>query len=147
MFLTAVGHLGVRLPVERIVRAVEARHRVWFVTVDGAQEFCHTGADLAGEFCDLYLAGCHKWLRAHQPMGVGFYGRARSRGVVDGVLARALGAGELDDPLLGLSGRVEADAAGGGTETANLLPLFAARGAAGDAGPAVAPGLAGDLDR
>ncbi|MBX9623411.1 MAG: aminotransferase class V-fold PLP-dependent enzyme, partial [Gemmataceae bacterium] len=145
LFLTAVGHLGVRFPVERVVRAIESRNRVWFVVVDGAQELGHTGADLAGGFCDLYLAGCHKWVRAHHPLGVGFYGRARSRGVVDGVLARMVAAGDLDDPLLGLSARLEADAPAGGTETANLLPLFAARGAAGDARPAVAPGLAGDL--
>ena len=33
LFLPAVSNLGVRLPVERIVRAVEASHQVWFVVV------------------------------------------------------------------------------------------------------------------
>ncbi|HEX4614248.1 MAG TPA: aminotransferase class V-fold PLP-dependent enzyme [Urbifossiella sp.] len=74
LFLSAVSNWGVRLPVEPIVRRLEASHRVWFVVVDGAQEFCHTPGRLGAEYCDLYLAGSHKWLGAHHPMGLGFYG-------------------------------------------------------------------------
>jgi hypothetical protein len=39
LFLTAVSNLGPRLPVERIVRAVETAGRTWFTVVDGAQDF------------------------------------------------------------------------------------------------------------
>lgn len=87
LFLSAVSNWGVRLPVERIVRRLEAAHRVWFVVVDGAQEFCHTSGRLETEYCDLYLTGCHKWLGAYHPMGLGYYGRLRSRRALDELAA------------------------------------------------------------
>ncbi len=133
LFLTAVSHLGVRLPVERIVRALEAAHDLWFVVVDGAQDFCHASADLRNEYCDLYLAGCHKWLGAYHPMGLGFYGRRRSRGLVETVLADMAARGDLDDPLLRFSTQLEGGPLDWATETVNLAPLFSCQGAAGDA--------------
>jgi hypothetical protein len=133
LFLTAVSHLGVRLPVERIVRALEAAHELRFVVIDGAQDFCHVGADLRNDYCDLYLAGCHKWLGACHPMGLGFYGRRRSRGVIETVLEQLLQAGEVNDPLLLLSTQLEGDRLDGRTETVNLAPLFAGQGAVDDA--------------
>ena len=134
LFLTAVSNWGVRVPTERIVRHLEAAHRLWFVVIDGAQEFCHTPGRLETEYCDLYLTGCHKWLAAYHPMGLGFYGRRRSRGVVDTIAAHMTQAGDLDDPLLRFSGQLESDAHDGANETVNLTPLFTARGAVEDAG-------------
>jgi selenocysteine lyase/cysteine desulfurase len=133
LFLTAVSHQGVRLPVERIVRALEASQTLRFVVIDGAQEFSHVSADLRNEYCDLYLAGCHKWLGACHPMGLGFYGRRRSRGIIETVLDRLLGTGEIDDPLLRFSAQLESDRLNGRTETVNLAPLFSSQGAATDA--------------
>jgi hypothetical protein len=135
LFLSAVSNWGVRLPVERIVRRLEASHRVWFVVVDGAQEFCHTPGRLETGYCDLYLAGCHKWLGAHHPTGLGFYGRPRSRREIDAVVANMTEAGELDDPLLRFSAQLETGAHGA-METVNLMPLFTARAAVADAGAA-----------
>lgn len=132
LFLTAVGHLGVRLPVERIVRAAEAAGEVRFVAVDGAQEFCHTRAPVRAGCCDLYIAGCHKWLAAHHPMGLGFYGRPRSRTVIDTTLESAIADGTIDDPLLALATKLETNDLGGAGETVNLVSLFTARAAAGD---------------
>jgi hypothetical protein len=139
LFLTAVSHLGVRLPVERIVRRLEAAHEVWFVVIDGAQDFCHASADLRSEYCDLYLASCHKWLGAYHPMGLGFYGRRRSRGVIETVLSHLTAAGDLDDPLLRFAAQLEADALDGTSETVNLTSLFSCQGAVADA---LAPGQA-----
>lgn len=90
LYLTAVSNLGVRVPVERIVRRLEARHTVRAVVVDGAQEFAQFPDPAAAGVCDLYLAGSHKWLSGYHPLGIAFYGRRRSRGRVDTMLASEL---------------------------------------------------------
>jgi selenocysteine lyase/cysteine desulfurase len=132
LFLTAVSHLGVRLPVERIVRAAEAVGEVAFVVVDGAQDFCHSPGPVRTGYCDLYLAGCHKWLSAHHPMGLGFYGRCRSQTVINIVLKRMIDDGTLDDPLLMFSDQLEKGVTTGTGETVNLAALFTARAAISD---------------
>lgn len=133
LFLTAVSHLGIRLPVERLVRTLEAAGELRFVVVDGAQDFCHVSADLGHEYCDLYLASCHKWLQGFHPLGLGFYGRRSSRPVVERVLQHLLTNGDLDDPLLRFTTQMERGSMDGETETVNLLPLFSGQGAACDA--------------
>jgi selenocysteine lyase/cysteine desulfurase len=130
LFLTAVSSDGIRLPVERIVRSLEARCRVKFVGVDGAQDFCHAGADL--RCCDLYLAGSHKWLGAYHPLGIGFYGRRRSIGRIETTLVTMTACGDLDDPLLRFSGRLEAGSLAGLAETVSVAPLFSCQGAVDD---------------
>jgi hypothetical protein len=134
LFLPAVSNWGVRLPVEPIVRRLEAVHRVWFVVVDGAQEFCHTPGRLETEYCDLYLTGCHKWLGGHHPMGLGFCVRPRSRGTIDTIATHMTDAGDLDDPLLRFSAQLEAGTRGA-IETLDLMPLFTTRAAVEDACP------------
>ena len=134
LYLTAVSNLGLRLPVDRIVRAVEAVAEVWFIVIDGAQDFCHVSADLRNEYCDLYLAGSHKWLSACHPMGLGFYGRQRVRSFVETVLSHLVQTGKLDDPLLRFSSQLEATAGlDGRSETVNLASLFSCQGAVADA--------------
>ncbi len=147
-FLSSVGHLGYRLPVGAIARRLGGRGGMRFVVIDGAQEFCHVGADLAGEYCDLYLAGCHKWLGAHHPLGLGFYGRRRSVPVIETLLQYLIATGEIDDPLLRFTGQLESAALDGASETVNLAPLFSSQGAVCDAlAAAAAPAsrLAGRL--
>jgi hypothetical protein len=133
LFLTAVSHQGVRLPVERLVRSLEAVAEPRFVVIDGSQEFCHVTADLRHEYCDLYLAGCHKWLQAYHPMGLAFYGRRRSRFMIETVLDHLVSKGELDDPLLHFSTQLETDRLDGRTETVALACLFSCQGAVADA--------------
>ncbi|MBX9578871.1 MAG: aminotransferase class V-fold PLP-dependent enzyme [Gemmataceae bacterium] len=133
LFLTAVSNLGVRLPIERVVRSLEAAGAVRFVVIDGAQDFCHAPADLRNDYGDLYLAGSHKWLGAYHPMGLGFYGRPRSRSFIETVLALLVAGGGLDDPLLRFSTQLEDDALDGTTETVGLAPVFACQGAVADA--------------
>ncbi|AMV24036.1 Aminotransferase class-V [Gemmata sp. SH-PL17] len=132
LFLSAVSNWGVRLPVERIVRCLEARRRVWFVVVDGAQEFCHVPGRLDAEYCDLYLTGTHKWLGAHHPMGLGFCGRRRSQVVIEMTATDLVAAKVLDDPLLRFSAQLE-EGQDRAIETLNLTPLFTARASAHDA--------------
>jgi selenocysteine lyase/cysteine desulfurase len=133
LFLTAVSHLGFRLPVERVVRTLESARELRSVVIDGAQDFCHASADLSNEYCDLYLAGCHKWLQGFHPMGLGFYGRRRSQEVIDTLVKRLLASGDLDDPLLRFTTQIEGASLDGDTETVNLIPLFSCQGAVEDA--------------
>jgi hypothetical protein len=124
------------LPVGRIVRQLEATREVRFVVVDGAQDFCHASADLRDEYCDLYLAGCHKWLRAYHPLGLGFYGRRRTQGYIETALDHLTATAEIDDPLLRYTAHLEADTPAAYSETVNLGPLFACQGAVVDEGAA-----------
>jgi selenocysteine lyase/cysteine desulfurase len=139
LYLTAVSSLGVRTPVERIVPRLEASGGVRAVVIDGAQEFCQVRPSAAVGHCDFYLAGTHKWLGGYHPLGVGFYGRGRSRGRVETILGELLAAGDLDDPLLRFTAGLEAGDPGRVEETVNLAALFAAHGAAADALNAAAP--------
>ncbi len=132
LFLPAVSNLGVRLPLEAIVRSVEAEHEVRFVVVDGAQDFCHAGADLGSGFCDLYLSGCHKWLGAYHPLGIACYGRRRSVGVIATTLGHLTATNEIDDPLLRFSAHLESDDFEPPAETVSVVPLITCRGAVED---------------
>jgi len=133
LFLTAVSHQGFRLPAERLVRALEQVREVRSIVIDGAQDFCHASADLSNEYCDLYLAGCHKWLQGFHPMGLGFYGRRRSRVMVEMLLVDLLESGELNDPLLRFTTQIESAKLDGETETVNLIPIFTCQGATAEA--------------
>ncbi len=132
LFLPAVTHDGIRLPISRIVKNLESMHGIIPVVVDGAQDFCHTPSTLNTEYCDLYLAGCHKWLGGYFPMGLAFYGRTRSAEYTEIVLQQMLSDGELDDPLLRFSSQLETDSLDGSTETVNLASLFSCYGASLD---------------
>lgn len=133
LFLSAVSNLGARLPVDRITREVTAVREPWFVAVDGSQELNHLPTDLGGEHCDLYLAGCHKWLGAVHPLALAVYGRAKSREMIDTRLATLTEEGVIDDPLLRLTMRLESGRPDSQAETVALLPLFTAHGAVEDA--------------
>ena len=134
LFLTAVSNLGFRLPVERLVRALEAARELRFVVIDGAQDFCHVSADLGNEYCDLYLASCHKWLQGFHPMGLGFYGRHRSRSMIETAAPPAAFAGANSmTRCCGSRHSWKSAALDGETETVNLIPLFTSQGAAADA--------------
>lgn len=132
LFLTAVNNLGIRLPVQRIYNAVKSSERIWFAVVDGAQDFRHVSSDLADDCCDLYLAGCHKWLGAYHPLGLAFYGRRRSRLMIETVLAECLEKWEIDDPLLRFVEGVCSGTKQNGGETVNLATLFSCQGAVSD---------------
>ncbi len=133
LFLPAVTHDGLRLPIPHIVQKLEAKHGAIPVVIDGAQDFCHTPSTLHTESCDLYLAGCHKWLGGYFPMGLCFYGRRRSVASVETVLLQMLNDGDLDDPLLSFSNQLESDSYETSTETVSLGSLFSTYGAALDA--------------
>jgi len=133
LFLTAVSHEGVRLPVERIVTELEAKAEVRFVVIDGAQAFCHTATDLRHGAFDLYVAGSHKWLEAYHPLGLAFYGKMRSRQLIETIREKMLRCGDLDDPLLRFTEQLESEHLDGCTETVNIASLLSCAGAVQDA--------------
>jgi len=134
LFLPAVDNLGIRLPVQRIVRAIEAHAEVRFVVVDGAQALNHIPLDLDDPYCDLLLAGAHKWLRAYHPMGIGYYGHPRSVGFINKTIRRLQRRGFLDDPLVPfLCDQPSVGAFNHLGETVGVAPLFSCQGAVDDA--------------
>ena len=82
---------------------------------------------LADAYCDLLLAGCHKWLRAYQPLGLAFCCRRSSEQFVLKDQQEMLASGELDEyPLLAFTAQLEHGATQSYSETVNLSPMFTA---------------------
>jgi len=128
LFLPAVDNLGVRIPVHEIVQSPEIHRSLRFTVVDGAQALGHVPISFFSDSCDLLIAGCHKWIRAYQPLGLAFYARAESRTVVDRTLSGMMGTHEIDDPLLCFVKQMESGCSDGYSETANISPLFSCFG-------------------
>ena len=129
LFLSAVTYDGLRLPVRELVESLDEGSRPRFVVVDGAQALNHAPLGLAAEYCDLLLAGCHKWLRAYQPLGLAFCCRQSSERLVTTVCDELLDRGELDDPLLRFLTQLESSRPERYGETVNLVPVFTAAAA------------------
>jgi hypothetical protein len=129
IFLSAVTFQGVRVPVAKILQAIGPRYRPRFTVVDGAQAVNHVPLGLDAGYCDLLLTGCHKWLRAYHPLGLGVCCRAQSEQVVRRTYAGMRHQGELDDPLLAFSSQLETGQRESFSETVSLVPMFTAAAA------------------
>jgi hypothetical protein len=133
LFLPLVDNLGVRLPVFDITRHLRNLAELRFCVVDGAQAFGNVPLELEADYCDFMIAGCHKWLCAHTPMGVGFLGRRSSQQSLSEALSRWLHSGAVDDPLIVFSDELVTGRANPFGETAPILPMLTANAAAVDA--------------
>ena len=131
LLLSAVTFQGVRLPVQQVCQAVGSTGQPGFVVVDAAQALNHTPLSLHAEYCDLVLAGCHKWLRAYHPLGLALCCRASSEPLVTAACREMLDRRELDDPLLRFTGQLQSGATESFSETVNLAPMFTATAAVG----------------
>jgi len=129
LFLSAVSYQGIQLPIRQFVETLGEREKPRFVVVDGAQALNHIPLRLGEEYCDLLLAGCHKWLRAYQTLGLAFCCRRSAEPLVAEVCADMQSAGELDDPLLAFTTQLEGETADSYSETVNLTPMFTAAAA------------------
>jgi hypothetical protein len=130
LFLSAVSFDGIRLPVTEVVALLSHVRPPLFVVVDGAQALAHLPADLPP--CDVYLAGCHKWLGAGHPLGLAVQPRPGSRSFIGRLADKMIAAGILDDPLLGFTGQLERSRQHAFGETVDLAGLFSCGGAAAD---------------
>jgi len=132
LFLSSISYEGIHLPVKAISRSLAHTSRPPFVVVDGAQALCHAPAELEDGDFDFFLAGCHKWLRAFHPMGIGFCGREASQDFIESASNEMSNAGELDDPLLQFTSWMEAGTRRRFTETVSLGSLFSCAAAVKD---------------
>jgi hypothetical protein len=123
LFLSAVTYEGVRLPVSEILGALSNGAAPRFVVIDGAQALGHVPPPL--DRSDLYLAGCHKWLRAGHPLGIAFAPLRGSRGFLRTTRDEMVQSGNLDDPLLSFTEGIEDGSPDSFTETVDVAPLFA----------------------
>lgn len=122
LFLPAVDHLGVRMPVARIAEAIKTKARLRFTLVDAAQAFCHVPIDDDLEHADFVVAGSHKWMGAYLPLGMAF---ARQGDDAWRKYASDQNGPAFPDPLWDFTEQVAAHRRGGATETANVAGLMA----------------------
>ena len=132
LFLPAVDHLGIRLPIRDIVEQIQHRSELRFCFVDAAQAFCHIPLDDCIEFADFIVAGSHKWMGAYLPTGIGLFGQRESREMIGHHLKNAVQIGQIEDPLLHFTEQLDSGDLDGHSETANLTSIFACAGAAFD---------------
>ena len=112
-----------------LLEELQFSRKLRFVVIDGAQALGHVEPRFRSVPCDLYLAGCHKWLSAGQPLGLGFCSRASSRGYLRAALGEMIASGAVDDPLLLFDRQFEVGAGEPFGETADLTSLFSAAAA------------------
>ena len=127
LFLPAVCNRGVKLSIKMLLDELRESARVRFSILDAAQALNHIDLQDVAQAVDFTIAGTHKWLRAFEPMGVGFFSKQGSRGFIRSTITRQLAADCLSDPLLRFT-----ESEGMASETVNLQPLFAASGALSD---------------
>jgi hypothetical protein len=130
LFLAAVSHDGVRLPPAELLTALRREANVRFAVIDGAQELAHVPIDLEKIGCDIWLAGAHKWLGSHQPLGIACLANPQlAPSLHESLIAESH---DCDDPLLRFLLRLQGHAVRDIWETVNLAPLFSTWGALGD---------------
>ena len=132
VFLPAMSHDGIRLPIAELIHAFRKCDQSAFIVVDGSQALGHVPVDLSKTPCDFYLGGCHKWLGSPLPLGIAFCPNPATRPQIDHEFSGLIAHGRLDDPLLAFLQSIEAGKHRRFTETVNLSPLFACRGALED---------------
>ncbi|RIK77025.1 MAG: hypothetical protein DCC68_18225 [Planctomycetota bacterium] len=132
MFLPAISSDGIRLPIAAMLDNLRQGADVRLAVVDGSQAIAHVTECLQISTCDLYLAGCHKWLGAYQPLGIAFLGRAASWPLIERQMQRAIRSGSVDDPLLRFSNQLMNGMSDNIGETANVASLFTCHGALRD---------------
>ena len=138
LFLPLVDNLGLRLPAPEIALRIRSQSELRFCVIDGAQAFRHVPLELDRDYCDFMVAGCHKWLCAHNPMGLGILGRNSSRDNITASIARWLKNGTVDDPLMVYSQELITGDHFPFGETAPILPLLTANAATVDASESAA---------
>lgn len=138
LFLPAISHDGIQLPVRHITNELKKVRELRFVAIDGAQHLAHGVTTYCEMDCDFYLAGTHKWLRSLYPLGVAVFGHPRSKEQVETAKAELCRLGILTDPLIHFASQLEGKACDEVTETMNLSGLLSACGGALDAVPPAA---------
>ena len=130
LFLPAVDHLGIRVPIRAIVERIRQTSQLQFVLADAAQAFCHVSLDDSISVADFTVFGSHKWMRAGQPMGIGLFGNHATQQLISKTLHCISNTGSDLDPLLQFTEQLDGGSLNGHSETVNLTPLFSCTAAA-----------------
>ena len=128
LFLPAVSHTGVRLPIREIADAIREDSDLRYCVVDAAQAFAHV-PEAGYNNCDLIIAGCHKWLGAYQPLGIAVCPQASTQRPIRQTRAQMVQSHQLQDPLLRFTEQLASRRLDGVSETTNIAPLFSCSGA------------------
>lgn len=145
LFLPAVDHLGIRLPVRKIVERIRCRSELNFVLIDAAQAFCHVPLDDCLAVADFVVAGSHKWMQAYLPTGIGLSRCHRRQSTSDG--QRQVKDVDLwQDPVLCFTEQIHSDKLDCHSETVNVANLMACAGAVSDALNAVEGSTNGTIE-
>ncbi len=129
LFLPAVDHLGIRVPVKRIHERIRQQKPINYTLIDAAQAFCHVPIEDDLAIVDFLITGCHKWMRSGQPMGIGFARSESPNASRDAIAPNSNRQGNQTDPLLLFTAELDADRMSEHFETVSLTSLFAAAGA------------------
>lgn len=132
LFLPAVDHLGIRLPIAKIVASIQKRCELRFTVVDAAQAFCQVPLAGLADCADFIVAGSQKWMGAYVPSGIGLFGRPQSRDIIQHQLDCLRRSGGINDPLLQFTEQLAGSLLDTHSETANIAVLFAQQGAVAD---------------
>ena len=132
LYIPVVSHDGIRLPVDRICTRLNDVRPLQFVVLDGAQAIGHVPDELGLAHCDVFVAGTHKWLQGHVPMGVALLPRSDSAHGIQRALQRLSQDGPIDDPLLAFTQQLKAQSLQRFSETVSLASLFTCRAAIAD---------------
>ncbi|MCI0539564.1 MAG: aminotransferase class V-fold PLP-dependent enzyme, partial [Verrucomicrobiales bacterium] len=133
LFLPAVDHLGVRLPIREIVRQIKRRRELRFSIIDAAQAFCQVPIAECFDCADFVVAGSHKWMGAYLPTGIGFVGRRYRHSQDQSQRSGRNNNQAITDPLLHFTQQLHTGGLDGHSETVNVTPLFTCSAAAADA--------------
>ena len=131
LFLPAVSHFGINLPIETIARNLRATDGLRFFVLDASQAAGQIRLESLVKAADFAFFGTHKWLRSLTPLGIGTLGRHESRAFILDSGKRWLHKGLVQDPLWQFLDDERELVFG---ETVNLTPIFCAAGAIHDAG-------------
>jgi selenocysteine lyase/cysteine desulfurase len=124
VFISDISHLGVRLPVEQLLAALNPD----FSVIDGAQALRQRHVDLTKLRCDLYLTGTQKWFAAFQPLRTVFVGREENVSFIRNSARPRCANGPFDE-LFQFHEEVKRSSFPPVGTTVNVSPLICASGA------------------
>ncbi|MEZ6082092.1 MAG: hypothetical protein R3C56_42380, partial [Pirellulaceae bacterium] len=92
IFLPSVDCLGVRLPVQALIKRLQSVSELRFVVGDASQAVGHVPLQNDLSRADLVIGGTHKWLGSYFPLGMAVASNPNSqffvRNTIDGCLNR-----------------------------------------------------------
>ena len=132
IFLPIVDSFGTRLPADQILDQIRSANHMSCSVLDAAQAIAHVPLNLNAAKADFVVAGCHKWIGAGNPLGLGFLCNPDSKDEISHELRRRIQRSPLTDPQLAFTENLIGGSCRKYGETVPVAPLFTANAAAVD---------------